>query len=72
VASFIKAYDFEGKTIVPVVTHGGGGVGDSREVLRAMANGKVAEPLSVYSSDIPFVRNDVTNYLKNLVRGNID
>ena len=72
VASFIKAYDFEGKTIVPVVTHGGGGAGDSMEVLRGMANGKVAEPLSVYSSDIPFFRNDVTNYLKNLVRGNTD
>ena len=68
VASFMKAYDFEGKTIVPVVTHGGGGAGDSVEVLRGMANGKVAEPLSVYSSDIPLSRDYVTNYLKNLVR----
>jgi flavodoxin len=70
VASFMKAYDFEGKTVVPVVTHGGGGAGDSVEVLRRLAQGKVADPLSVYSSDIPVFRDDVTNYLKNFIKGN--
>ena len=70
VASFMTKYDFEGKTIVPIVTHGGGGVGNSVEVLRGLVNGKVVEPLSVYSSDIPLFRDDVTNYLKNLVIGN--
>jgi len=70
VATFMKAYDVEGKTIVPVVTHGGGGAGDSVKVLRGLAKGKVAEPLSVYSSDIPLFRDNVTNYLKNLVIGN--
>ncbi|VBB08605.1 flavodoxin/nitric oxide synthase [Lucifera butyrica] len=70
VASFMKAYDFEEKTIVPVVTHGGGGAGDSVKVLRGLAKGKVVDPLSVYSSDIPLSRKDVTNYLKNFVIGN--
>ncbi|TWH51918.1 flavodoxin [Sporomusa sp. KB1] len=70
VASFMQAYDFEGKTIVPVVTHGGGGAGDSVKVLRELAKGKVTDPLSVYSSDIPRFRNNVTNYLKNFVIGN--
>lgn len=70
VASFMQAYDFEAKTIVPVVTHGGGGAGDSVKVLRGLAKGKVTDPLSVYSSDIPLSRKDVTNYLKNFVIGN--
>lgn len=69
VASFMKEYDFEGKTIVPVVTHGRDGAGDSVEVLRGLAKGKVTDPLSVYSSDIPLFRDDVTNYLKNFVKG---
>ncbi len=66
VASFMKTYDFEGKTIVPIVTHGGGGAGDSVEVLRGLAKGRVTAPLNVYSSDIPLFRDDVTNYLKTL------
>ncbi|MBP1763900.1 MAG: hypothetical protein H6Q65_958 [Firmicutes bacterium] len=67
VASFMKEYDFEGKTIVPVVTHGGGNAGDSVKVLRGLAKGKVTDPLSVYSSDIPLSRKDLTKYLKTLL-----
>lgn len=67
VASFIKSYDFAGKSIVPVVTHGGGGVGDSVNVLRGLEKGHVTEPLSIYSSDIPLARKAVTDYLKKVV-----
>lgn len=35
IRSFLRAHDFSGKVVVPFITHGGYGVGNSQEVLRA-------------------------------------
>ncbi|MBQ6293795.1 MAG: NAD(P)H-dependent oxidoreductase [Lachnospiraceae bacterium] len=42
--TFMEAYDFTGKTVVPFATSGGSGMGDSSANLQALAQGaKVAE-----------------------------
>lgn len=39
IRSFLSAHDLSGKTLVPLVTHGGYGLGDSLEVVAAHAPG---------------------------------
>lgn len=44
VRSFLSAHDFSGKTIVPFITHGGYGVGNSLSVIRKAApNAEIIE-----------------------------
>lgn len=68
VESFLRSYDLSGKIIVPIVTHGGGGLGESIDDLKSVTNAKVFEPaLDIYSSDIPASRETIFSYLnKNL------
>ena len=67
VEGFFQDDDLSNKTIVPIVTHGGGGIGDSIEVLRETTHAKIPEqPLDIYSSDIPAARQDIAAYLKKL------
>lgn len=63
VESFLKNYNFSGKEIYPIVTHGGGGIGNSVETLRNLTQAKVAEPLDIYSSDISASREKIFNYI---------
>ena len=37
--TFMEAYDFSGKTVVPFATSGGSGMGDSSENMQALAKG---------------------------------
>lgn len=37
IRSFLSAYDLSGKTIIPFVTHGGYGIGDSQSLIRQLA-----------------------------------
>jgi len=68
VESFLRSYDLSGKVIVPIVTHGGGGLGESIEDLKSVTQAKVLEPaLDIYSSDIPASRETIFSYFnKNL------
>lgn len=67
VETFLTSYDFSGKTILPVVTHGGSGAGESVEEIEALCDGKVMDtPLEVYCGDIPDCRQDVTEWLKEI------
>lgn len=65
VASFLRPYDLSGKRILPIVTHGGGGLGEAVETLRTYTNANVREGLDVYSSDVPAARQTIADYLKN-------
>ncbi len=70
VESFLERYDLTGKTIVPIVTHGGGGKGDSLSALRRATNAKIVDDcLEIYSSDIPTARQAVAAYLKKVRDG---
>lgn len=67
VEGFLNDCDLNGKTLIPIVTHGGGGVGDSIEVIKRSTNAKlVPNALDIYSSDIPAARSTIYNYLDSL------
>ena len=57
-------YGLSGKRIIPIVTHGGGGLGAAVETLRTYTNADVREGLNVYSSDVPSARQIIADYLK--------
>ena len=68
VAGFLKQYDWTGKILVPIVTHGGGGTGESLEAVQKATQAKIPENyLDIYSSDIPAARQKITDFLKNLL-----
>lgn len=67
VENFLLNCDLRGKKIFPIVTHGGGGFGNSLETLKKYA--EIGEPLEIYSSDVPSSRKILLNWLKNSVRG---
>ncbi|MBQ4370366.1 MAG: NAD(P)H-dependent oxidoreductase [Oscillospiraceae bacterium] len=41
--TFMEAYDFSGKTVIPFATSGGGGIGDSGKNMQALAPGAKVE-----------------------------
>lgn len=57
--TFMEAYDFSGKTIVPFATSGGSGLGDSAKNMQALAKGSKVE------NGKRFGRNASTSELKN-------
>lgn len=53
VISFLSQSDLSGKTIIPFVTHGGGGLGRSAVDIATLCPGSdVLESLSVYGADV--------------------
>lgn len=67
VETFLTDYDFSGKTIIPVVTHGGSGIGESLKEIKDLCDGKVINTsLEIYCGDIPYCREDVTEWLKEI------
>ncbi len=53
VMSFLSDVDLSGKTIIPFVTHGGGGLGrSSSDIAGLCPNSTVLEGLSVYGADV--------------------
>ncbi len=62
--NFLRGCDLTGKTIYPIVTHGGGGFGESLNALKKYAD--IAEPLDIYSSDISTSRRIIFDWLKGL------
>ena len=64
VENFLRSCNLSGKKIYPIVTHGGGGFGDSIATLKNSTSAEIAEPLDVYSSDIPSSRKKIFDWLK--------
>ena len=51
VASFLEKHDFAGKTIIPVCTHEGSGMGQSeRELKKLLPKAKIRQGLPLYGS----------------------
>ncbi len=64
VETFLRSSDLSGKKIYPIVTHGGGGLGESIDTLKSFTRAEIAEPLDIYSSDIPASRKIIFEWLK--------
>lgn len=68
IKSFIEAYDFSGKTIVPFVAHGTGGISRSVQDMRECLSDTctVLEAIGVYRPDVPDCQPEVEQWLRRL------
>lgn len=67
VFTFLEAYDFSGKTIIPYCTHEGSGMGNSeRDIKKLCPNSKVLSGLAIRGSSVGKADNDVANWLSKL------
>lgn len=67
VISFLSAYDFSGKTLVPFMTHGGSGLGRTMShVTELCPNATVVQGLAIRGSAIGSSRNEVADWLREL------
>ena len=67
VKTFLSENNFEGKTIVPFITHGGGGKYTISEDMAKLAKGsKVLEPLVIYENGGANAQQEIDNWLKQI------
>ncbi|MBO4920831.1 MAG: hypothetical protein J5372_02830 [Lachnospiraceae bacterium] len=67
VATFLENNDFTGKTIYLLATQGSAGFGSTVEDVAALAKGaNVVKGLSIYCDDIPYVRDQLEEWMKSL------
>ena len=67
VKTFLSENNFEGKTIVPFITHGGGGKYTIAENMGKLATGaKVLEPLVVYERGNADTDKEIETWLKEI------
>jgi len=65
VMTFLENNDLEGKTIVPFITHGGGGKYQIKEDMEKLAKGaKVLNPLVIYERGNGQTDKEITDWLK--------
>lgn len=65
VKTFLSENNFEGKTIIPFITHGGGGKYTIAEDMGKLTEGsKVLQPLVVYENGGSNIDNEIKNWLK--------
>ena len=65
--SFLSANNFSGKTVLPFVTHGGGGFGRSFADIAALCPGAtVLEGLALYGGPTKATRNEISAWLTKL------
>lgn len=67
VMTFLEKNKFEGKTIIPFITHGGGGGYTIDKDMAKLAKGAtVLNPFIVYDKGTTSTDKDITNWLNNL------
>lgn len=67
VKSFLQSDDMEGKTIYPLITHGGSGAGNSVEDIRKLCKADVSnDVLEVFDDDVTNAAGAVSEWLKSL------
>ena len=65
VFTFLDAFDFSGKTILPLCTHEGSGMGASVRDLRTICRGvKVENGLAIRGGDVPEAKPQIEAWLK--------
>ncbi len=68
VLSFVDEYDWSGKTVVPFVTHGTGGLSATvRDLTAALPDDvTILDPISVYRPDVPHAQGDIQQWIAEL------
>lgn len=68
VKSFVEAYDFSGKTVIPFVSHGTGGISGSVRDMRACLpkDCTVLDPIGVYRPNVAGCRPEIEKWLQEL------
>lgn len=65
IKSFLSKHDLAGKELVPLITHGGYGAGDSLAVLRRMApKARIGKPLIIKMDQERAILREVTSWLQ--------
>lgn len=65
VKSFLTSGDFKGKIVVPFMTHGGSGMGESEKDIKALCPGTtLLKGLPIYGSSVKDCRGKVEAWLK--------
>ena len=64
VESFFEKTGIKPAQLLPVVTHGSGGAGESVKALaKLLPDAHISRPLTVYSSSVPHAREELRGYL---------
>ncbi len=67
VASFISEYDFSGKTIVPFLTHGGGGEANCiTDIKEMISNATFLEGIAIYEGQVNTADQKLVDWLKDI------
>jgi flavodoxin len=70
IRSFLKQHDLAGKTLRPFITHGGYGLGSSREVLASHAKGaRIETPFVMEADQERRTLNQVKDWLQQIGQG---
>lgn len=65
--TFLEAYDFSGKTIIPFCTHEGSGMGNSeRDIKKLCPQAKLLPGLAIRGSSVDRSGRDISEWLKKL------
>jgi flavodoxin len=65
IKSFLSKHDLRGKELVPLITHGGFGAGDSLAVLRRLApNARIGRPFIIRMDQERAILREVTSWLQ--------
>lgn len=67
VFTFLEKYDFTGKTIKPLCTHEGSGMGNSeRDIKKLCPGAKVESGLAIHGSDVNNAKAAIERWIENL------
>ena len=67
VFTFLESYDFSGKTICPLITHGGSGFSNSsKDIQRLCPGAKMTKGLAINGDDAATCDRDVEKWLKQI------
>ena len=65
--TFLEAYDFSGKTICPLITHGGSGFSNSlKDIKRLCPNANITEGLAINGDNAAICDREVEKWLKKI------
>lgn len=67
VFTFLESYDFTGKTICPLITHGGSGFSNSlKDIQRLCTTARITKGLAINGDDAAACGKDVEKWLKQI------